>query len=74
MPDWSVDVVLQYIIDNKNNTSTLFLTRRALYLVGLCLGSRISELFALRKDEKSFIRMGDGSLKIYSDLTFLAKN
>ena len=74
VPDWSLDAVLQYLIDNKNNSSPLFLTRKTLFLVGLCLGSRISELFALRRDEKSLIRMNDGSLKIYPDITFLAKN
>ena len=73
-PDWSLDLVLQFVIDNKDNTSVLFLSRKTLFLVGLCLGSRISELFALRRDERSFRRMEDGSIKLFPDLRFLAKN
>ena len=74
----SLNIVLKclkgIIIDNKDNTSALFLSRKVLFLVGLCLGSRISELFALRRDEKSLIRMEDSSIKLFPDLKFLAKN
>ena len=72
--DWSLDVVLQYIIDDKDNTSVLFLSRKTLFLVGLCLGSRISELFALRRDKESSKIIEDGSIKLFPDLKFLAKN
>ena len=73
-PDWLLGLVLQYILDNKNDNSVLFLSRKALFLVGLCLGSWISELMALRRDNNSLIRMEDGSIKIFPDTKFLAKN
>ena len=73
-PDWSLDLVLQYILDNKDNNSLLFLSCKTLFLVALCLGSRISELMSLKRDNNSFIRMGDSSIKIFPDPKFLAKN
>ena len=73
-PDWSLDLVLQYILDNKDNKSLLFMTRKTLFLVGLALGSRVSELFSLMRDDGSLSRLSDGSFEIYQDPQFLAKN
>ena len=41
-----LDLVLQYFIDNWENKSLLFVSRMILFLVGLALGSRVSELFS----------------------------
>ena len=70
-PDWSLDLVLQYIVDNKDNKSLLFTTIKTLFLVGLGLGSRVSELFALMRDKNSLSKL---SFEIYQDPQFLAKN
>ena len=73
-PDWSLDLVLQYIVHNNHDNSLLFNTRKTLFLVGLALGSRVSELFALMRDKNSLSRRPDGSFEIYQDPQFLAKN
>ena len=68
------DLVLQNILDNKDNKSILFNTRKTLFLLSLTLGSRISELFSLMRGENYLSRLADGSFKIYHNPKFNAKN
>ena len=73
-PDWSMELVLQLILDNYDNNSLLFHTQKTLFLLGLCLGSRISELFSLMRGQGSLIKLPNGTYRIFEDPQFLAKN
>ena len=52
----------------------MFHTQKTLFLMGLVLGSRVSELFSLMRDCNSLKRLADGSFRIYQDPHFMVEN
>ena len=73
-PDWSLNKVLLFIHNNVDNNNIYFNAQKSLFLLSIALGSRISEIFALRRGQNFFKKLSNGSLRIYSDPSFLAKN
>ena len=73
-PDWNLNKVLKYISDNSKSNNIYFNAQKVLFLTSIALGNRISELFALRRGNNFLKKLPNGSLRIYSDPLFLAKN
>ena len=50
VPDWSLNKVLNYLLTvGDNNNSIYYNAQKSIFLLSLALGSRISELFALKR-------------------------
>ena len=76
VPTWELDVVLDFITVKSNSLSKdiKFMTKKCLFLTLLAMGSRASEVFALRRDQGFFKCLPSGALELSADPAFLAKN
>ena len=71
-PSWSLNSVLDILVDRNFASSTPLLLEKTLFLTALACGPRISELHALRRGQ--FITRQNNSLVLRPDPSFLAKN
>ena len=76
-PQWNLDVVLDLLSSNRFNVniSAVDLIRKCIFLLGLALGSRISEFHSLLRGRNfvSFSR-NSKSVTLFPNAAFLAKN
>ena len=77
IPAWNLDLVLDLLSSNRFNinVSPLDLVRKCVVLVGLALGSRISEVHSLLRGRR-YVRFNRNmkSVTLFPNPTFLAKN
>ena len=76
-PAWNLDVVLKLLCSNvfNINVSREFLTMKTMFLLGLALGNRASELHSIIRSNSFIIfSRNKKSVKILPNPTFLAKN
>ena len=73
-PDWELSKVLNYLVISFPNCKNdiYFNAKRTLFLLALALGSRVGELFALKRSNIKLL--SNGSLRIFPDPLFLFKN
>ena len=77
VPAWNLDLVLDLLSSNRFNIniSSLDLVRKCLFLLGLALGSRLSEVHALLRGNR-FVKFSRNfrSVTLIPNAAFLAKN